>query len=41
MRNPVTPEYLAKLNARWTKLRFENNFVQAALRASLKKDATK
>jgi hypothetical protein len=40
MHKPVTPEYLADLNARWNKLRSENNFVEAALRASLK-DATK
>jgi hypothetical protein len=36
---PVTPEYLAALNARWNKLRSENNFVEAALRASLRKGA--
>jgi hypothetical protein len=42
MRNqPITTEYLAALNARWNQLRSENNFVEAALRASLKKDATK
>lgn len=38
---PITQEYLASLNARWNKLRLDNNIVEAALRASLKKDATK
>lgn len=38
---PITQEYLSALNARWNQLRSENNFVEAALRASLKKDAAK
>jgi hypothetical protein len=33
---PVTPEYLAALNARWNEMRAD--IVAAALRASLKKD---
>jgi hypothetical protein len=41
MNKPVTPEYLANLNARWNDLRERNNIVAAALRASLKKDVTK
>lgn len=40
-RTPVTPEYRAALNARWDRLRAENNFVEAALRASLRKDAAR
>jgi hypothetical protein len=41
MNKPVTPEYIAELNARWNKLRFENNFVEAALRASSRKGVSK
>jgi hypothetical protein len=41
MRKPITAQYLADLNARWNKLRSENNFVEAALRASLLQGAAK
>jgi hypothetical protein len=41
MNKPVTPEYIAELNARWNRLRSENNFVEAALRASIRKDSAK